>query len=251
LVRPLVIPFPLPIADELKELARERMADGMIVEAQLAAEAGARLRELWQVKSTGQRARYPSSREMIDLPSRLRDRGGVDRDTLWRAAIQIETVERDIMGLPSPTAPRATLSPLMRTYLLDGAHPGNDSTFAGLEKRGLVAKATWNAPLTDLGLQYVWGHCERRLDKALSPKQRQSMPILRSEAELSIALRTGSLKTFRDHHAVALPHEARQRSAVLHPFLVREMRLGNARRDAGSPVYRAIEPDHSRKDMAA
>lgn len=240
--RAAIIPLPLPFADELKTLARERMADGMIVEAQLLAEAASHLRELQGIKAAGRRSELPFSDQMVDLPARLRERGGADRSMLLKAATQIEAIDLDILGLPAAPAQSAALSTLMRAYLMEGVHQGGDSTFAGLVKRGFITRPIWGAPLTDAGLRYVWAHCERALDKAFTSKQRRSLSILRSQAELKAALLQGALKNFRDYDAVVLPQAATRPVAILHPYLARAIRLGRPDVEYGSPPREAFVP---------
>jgi len=219
-----VISFPLPFVDDLRALAQARMTEGMIVEAQLAAEAASRLQELSATRASGRRAPCPAAHEMIDLPVRLRQRSGLDRAILLRAAGAIEVMDLDIMGLPAAPMPKADLSPRMRAYLAEGVHPGCNSAFDGLAKRGLITRAAWGAPLTDLGQRYVWGHCERLLDRSFSAKQRRHLPILRTPEELSRALISGSTRNFRDYEAIVLPHDASRPAAIVHPYLSREVR---------------------------
>ena len=209
--------------------AREVTAIGLTAEAQLLAEAGLRLQHLLETKATGHRCAQPPAAQDIALPRRLRGHGGSERALMVRAALEIDSIQDDLLALPAAVAPQATLSARMRAYLLDAIHPGGAAGFEALVQRGLIQAPHWGAPLTEAGLAYIWGHSERRLDAMLTSKQRRSLVIIQDSSQLACLMGgTSPLRLLerRDRVELVDPKLGNRMIGLLHPFYLWKTRMG-------------------------
>lgn len=208
--------------------ASEVVLIGLTADAQLLAEAAHLLSALLDCHATGCRLPLPPTEREIALPRRLRAHGGRERSLMTELANEIEGAWSALHMLPCAPSPQVTLSTSMRRYLLDAQHPGCETSFQALKNRGLLREARWGAPLTELGLAYVWSQLERRLDALLTPKQRGQLWIVMCPAEMR-RLESGR-SPFRaqaqgDHVEIVDVALGGKRVGMAHPFLSWKSRM--------------------------